>query len=336
VKKMFATDPDLFRTFYQFLSTILATRLKNIGSSPPPQQTEKPSSPAPKTKFAEETPVVEREEDLLFRKRFGLTMSTEIIIKEYASTHKHVTGKLYLAKIHLCFYGKVFGMKRKKVFALPNVKLGKGGKLDIDVFKSDLSKQKFTFTSQSIRDEAFDMLESLWQSCNNNLRSFRKVASVEAPSVSTYERKISQDDIEDIQDPESLTEDDWHILLQGSKRVTYNKDQAIITEGENFQRIYQIIEGGCRIEKGGKRLGAMETGQTFGEISFLLSGGASASVIADGENVEVFLLEGYFLNILFGMKPELAGRFYKYLAKTLQRRVRSREEERAALAQQQN
>lgn len=68
--------------------------------------------------------------------------------------------------------------------------------------------------------------------------------------------------------------------------------------------------------------------QTFGEISFLLSGGATASVLADSEIVEVLLLEGYFINILFGIHPELAGRFYKYLATTLQRRIRSREEER--------
>jgi len=72
----------------------------------------------------------------------------------------------------------------------------------------------------------------------------------------------------------------------------------------------------------------MEEGQTFGEVSFLLSGGASASVIADSANVEVYILEGYYINILFGIQPELAGRFYKYLAYTLQRRIRSREEER--------
>ena len=72
----------------------------------------------------------------------------------------------------------------------------------------------------------------------------------------------------------------------------------------------------------------MEEEQTFGEISFLISGGATASVYAESEFVEVHVLEGYYINILFGIHPELAGRFYKYLANSLQRRVRSREEEK--------
>ena len=48
---------------------------------------------------------------------------------------------------------------------------------------------------------------------------------------------------------------------------------------------------------------------------------ATASVIADSETVDVYIMEGYFINILFGRKQELAGRFYKYLAHELQRRV---------------
>ena len=166
-------------------------------------------------------------------------------------------------------------------------------------------------------------MESLWSSCNSNAKSFRRVHSLESSS----DMRKSYDE-EETHDPEALTEDDWTVLLQGSKKVTFVKDQVIVTEGENFQRIYQISTGSCRIEKSGKPLGEMGEGATFGEVSFLLSGGASASVIADSSSVEVYLLEGYYINILFGMKPELAGRFYKYLAKTLQRTVQLREAER--------
>jgi len=123
-----------------------------------------------------------------------------------------------------------------------------------------------------------------------------------------------------------LTNEDWDLLLQGAKLKTFSKDEAIVVEGDSFQRIYQIVEGCCRIEIGGKVVGFMVTEDTFGEISFLLSGGATASVIADSETVDVYIMEGYFINILFGRKQELAGRFYKYLAHELQRRVRIVEE----------
>jgi hypothetical protein len=62
------------------------------------------------------------------------------------------------------------------------------------------------------------------------------------------------------------------------------------------------------------------------EISFLLSGGATATILADSPTCDIYILEGYFLSILFTVRPELAGRFYKYLAVSLQKRLREREE----------
>lgn len=153
---------------------------------------------------------------------------------------------------------------------------------------------KFSFESEREFEECFDLLESLWYSCNQ-----------------TGNYKIFQPKINPLEDSEVLTNEEWDLLLDGSKTKLFVKDQIIIQEGDNFQRIYQISEGICRIEKGGNILGTLETGQTFGEISFLISGGATASVIANSEKVIVIILEGYFMNILFGRKPEIAGRFYK-------------------------
>jgi CRP-like cAMP-binding protein len=120
-------------------------------------------------------------------------------------------------------------------------------------------------------------------------------------------------DEDEEEETDSLSKEDWGFLLQGAKTVTYENNQRIVSEGETFQRIYQIVKGTCRIEKSShnRPLGTMGAGQTFGEVSFLLSGGASASVIVDSDQVEVTVLEGYFINILFGMKPDIAGRFYK-------------------------
>jgi signal-transduction protein with cAMP-binding, CBS, and nucleotidyltransferase domain len=183
---------------------------------------------------------------------------------------------------------------------------------------------QFVFSSEKEADEAYDMLSSLWDSCNT--RTISRAMSMERGMKDIAAKYRDRE-----KDPEDLTQDDWGFLLQGAKMPVYERGQKIIGEGEQFQRIYQIVKGTCRIEKAAfeKPIGSgMGPGQTFGEISFLLSGGATASVIADSDTVEVYILEGYFMNIVFSMKPELAGRFYKYLATMLQRRIRSREEDK--------
>jgi CRP-like cAMP-binding protein len=174
-----------------------------------------------------------------------------------------------------------------------------------------------------LRDEVFDMMESLWLSSNNITNSNNSTREFGRDRSLTRTGNLEK---EDIVDAEALTQSNWDLLLQGAKIQKYKKENAIIREGENFQRIYQMISGQCRIEKGNKCLGVMYAGQMFGEISFLVSGGATASVIADSDEVEIYVLEGYYINILFAMRPELAGKFYKHLASCLQRTIRSREE----------
>ena len=74
------------------------------------------------------------------------------------------------------------------------------------------------------------------------------------------------------EDSELLTKNDWDYLLLSAKQVTYEKNQPIVLEGEQFQRIYQIVSGTCRIEKKidkvDKVLGAMVAGSTFGGARF--------------------------------------------------------------------
>jgi len=337
VKKLFSNDPDLFRTFYQYLATILAKRLKNVGNAPNPNGesvTMEKSESSPKLPMAHSNPRREQEdsnpirkEDVKFRKRFGLSDS-EIIIKEYPCSQMHFHGRMYLSKQYVCFFSNVFGMKRKRVFSYSSLKAiwrNKSNSIELSTLLG--SKVKFVFASDRERDLAFDMLESLWLSSSNISGSGN--APIRVPSTSSWARSSTIENSSRLEetDPESLTQENWDFLLRGSKLQTFHKDQKIVIEGQIFQRIYQIVSGVCRIEKTGvnRVLGTMEDGQMFGEISFLISGGATASVIADSEIVEVNVLEGYFINILFGMRPELAGRFYKHLANVLQKTIRSRE-----------
>eukprot|EP01104_Vermistella_antarctica_P014160 TRINITY_DN4411_c0_g1_i1.p1 TRINITY_DN4411_c0_g1~~TRINITY_DN4411_c0_g1_i1.p1 ORF type:complete len:1113 (+),score=294.82 TRINITY_DN4411_c0_g1_i1:230-3568(+) len=126
---------------------------------------------------------------------------------------------------------------------------------------------------------------------------------------------------------------DWEIMLLGGTEMQFKRGDVILKQGDRFQRIYQVCDGECRIEKTWtdedgtprqKELGIMGADETFGEISFLLGGGATASVIASSDDVEIFMIEAEFLKRLFNSDPGLAGRFFTYLSVLLERRLRPR------------
>jgi len=71
-------------------------------------------------------------------------------------------------------------------------------------------------------------------------------------------------------------------------------------------------------------LGYIGPGEIIGEISLLEGGGASASVIAHTE-VELYVIEGFVLAILSEWKPDVAMRFFKYIAAMLEKRLHTRE-----------
>ncbi len=75
----------------------------------------------------------------------------------------------------------------------------------------------------------------------------------------------------------------------------------------------------------------MVQGETFGEMSFLIPNrtqGAYGSVIADTEEVDLVIIEGYYINALFNINPEFAGHFYKYLCYSLAHRIKQRQTEK--------
>jgi len=138
----------------------------------------------------------------------------------------------------------------------------------------------------------------------------------------------SREDVEfkdDEADATQMTSDDWNLLLGGAKCLTFAKNATIIAEGVEATRIYQIGRGVCRAEKGGQRLGAMQSGEIFGEISFLEGGKTTAAVVAEQDGTEVYVIEGGVLKVLFVRQPALGGRFFQYLSQMLSARLKARE-----------
>lgn len=119
-----------------------------------------------------------------------------------------------------------------------------------------------------------------------------------------------------------LTEQDWQMLAQHSRLVTYEKNDVILKKGRLPDAIYIIERGRVRIEREtGAVIARRGPGAVFGEISFLESKGASASVVAD-ETADVSVIDKAHVQELLESEPDFAIRFYKTLASTLAFRLR--------------
>jgi CRP-like cAMP-binding protein len=127
---------------------------------------------------------------------------------------------------------------------------------------------------------------------------------------------------------EALTEADWNLLTKGAKRVKLARDEAVVREGDVYQCVYQIASGQCRVTaRSGSVLATLHEGEVFGEISFVQRSatGASATVIADGGDVELIVLEGYYVYAASQENAGFGGRFFRYLATVLAQRIQKRE-----------
>jgi CRP-like cAMP-binding protein len=136
---------------------------------------------------------------------------------------------------------------------------------------------------------------------------------------------------------------DWHLLLMGAVRRKFRKGETILRQGDELQRIFQIIQGDCVVQvtiPSHDNPNAFETvalaklsdDETFGEIGFLLGDGAKASVVAASDTVSLFIIEADYFKRLFNADARLAGRFFKYLCTVLERRLREHDTEASAAA----
>ena len=132
-----------------------------------------------------------------------------------------------------------------------------------------------------------------------------------------------------------LTPREWNFIIKGNPNwnphYSFSKGEVIIQENGVYSIIGQIASGVCSIEKqtenGTIALGKIGEGEIFGEIQFLTSKSASASVIADSD-VEMYIIDGDFVaGQLFQTDPKIVIKFYHYLCVTIAKRINLRESE---------
>jgi hypothetical protein len=230
--------------------------------------------------------------------------------------------------VHITF----FALKSKTVIPFDSVTSLDVSDKDLEI-KIGCKKQKqakhiFQLQSKDEFKTTFELLESLWANFGQKSSSANLMAS--SSQMLTVGQSIEVD--QSLSD--ALTADDWKLILDKSKQFIYNKNDVVIKQGDQSpQNLYQLAHGRCRVEQVRPEddsvhvVGVINSGETFGEISFLQNSQITASVVADDDRVEIYVIEGDHLNEIFNDYPAVPGRFYKYLATLISNRLHNREME---------
>lgn len=121
---------------------------------------------------------------------------------------------------------------------------------------------------------------------------------------------------------EFLTQNDWMLIVDRAKQVTFKKEDVLIHQNRANKVVYLICSGKVQVSTAPKSVIAqLGAGEICGEMAFLEGGIASASVVALTE-VEAYAIEWSGLKDLFELFPHLGSRFYRSLALGLSRRLR--------------
>ena len=118
-----------------------------------------------------------------------------------------------------------------------------------------------------------------------------------------------------------LTHNDWMLLIDRAKQVTFKKGDILIQQGSESKALYLIAAGKVNVSISGMALAQIGSGEICGEMAFLEDSRPSATARAE-EEVQAFGMEWQKLSELFELFPHLGSRFYRSLALNLSRRLR--------------
>lgn len=118
-----------------------------------------------------------------------------------------------------------------------------------------------------------------------------------------------------------LSHNDWMLLVDHAKQVTFKKGEVFIQQGSQSKMIYVIGAGKVNVSISGMGLAQIGPGEICGEMAFLEDSRPSATATAEDE-VQAFGIEWQKLIELFELFPHLGSRFYRSLAVNLSRRLR--------------
>jgi CRP/FNR family transcriptional regulator, cyclic AMP receptor protein len=119
-----------------------------------------------------------------------------------------------------------------------------------------------------------------------------------------------------------LNTNDWILILDKAKCLNFRKEETLIQHGKQIEMVFMVTDGRATVKTSfGVVIARIGPGEICGEMSFLESTSASASVIADVA-MAAYGVAWRDLQSLFDIYPRLASRFYRSLAVSLSQRLR--------------
>lgn len=118
-----------------------------------------------------------------------------------------------------------------------------------------------------------------------------------------------------------VTQNDWVLITDKAKQVTFKPGEKLIEEGKQRKLLYLLVSGKVNIAVSGSRIAQIGAGEICGEMAFLEESVASATAAAEQE-VKAYAIDWEVLSDLFELFPHLGSRFYRSLALNLSRRLR--------------
>jgi CRP-like cAMP-binding protein len=131
---------------------------------------------------------------------------------------------------------------------------------------------------------------------------------------------------------EYLNANDVNLMLSKAKPVFFTVGEKLIREGVPSPGFYMIRSGEVEVRRGEMKLATLYPGDVCGEMSFLENSNASASVVA-AKVCTIEFLSADELHGIFAAFPHLASRFYRSMALTLSRRLRTTSQQLVAAQQ---
>eukprot|EP00299_Pterocystis_sp_00344_P012827 c6214_g1_i2.p1 GENE.c6214_g1_i2~~c6214_g1_i2.p1 ORF type:complete len:1169 (+),score=268.13 c6214_g1_i2:294-3509(+) len=273
-----------------------------------------------------------------FQAKFDL-MSDETLMRSFpCALEKLMTlhGTLSISRRHMCFSSSVFGFRTNLCFNFANVSQVKKGESAVAAKARGVKVEEESVIVTTTDGQTFSF-KNILPNRNQLYYALNKARTrVVAADEAAARPRIKDDpdaDVDDEMDRDEMStmnEKDWEAFKEGATVKEFQAGEVVLAEGTPTGSMYQIARGSCKIIKQSGPGDAVTVirkctqGEIIGEISFIEGGATSASVVADSNDVVVYVMNRDFVERALINNPGLTGRFYKFLAVLLADRIRTK------------